>query len=345
MQTDPTSGGLRGGFGGFVGFVRRLLLRIGWTACAVLLAFGSAGIIAGIDHQPGTPARAELTWAADHAIEPGLVAAASDLEHLSGEVDGLSSLGRGALAALVASDLNSLNGSIATGKNRIGTIEKDTAALRARLMVLPGAGLGAEARLSGQALERYAGLSTALDATAGLRQSWTQLTAGTVAAIELSTLLTTHDQQTAIAARTGTKGDYAIALAQLDQADATIAESKKLRDQLANTVDVTVLTAWIDRNATYDKALRNLYTALRKSKGKATPAVRTASAAEQAARAQLPSDTRGLALIMGDVARGGLNQAVITIEQARKRLSDASDALSAAPSAEPSGQQSGSPAP
>jgi hypothetical protein len=237
----------------------------------------------------------------------------------------------------VVGDLDSLNASIANGKTLIGTIEKDTAALRARLASLPGSGPDAETRLSGQALQRYAGLSIALDATAGLRDSWTQLTTGTVAAIKLSTLLTTHDQQTGNAARTGTRGDYVGALAQLDEADATIANSKKLRDQLANTVDVGVLTVWIDRNAEYDKALRNLYVALRNSKGKATAAVKAASKAEQQARAQLPADTRGLGLIMGEVARGGLNQAVITIEEARKRLSDASDALSAPASPQPSG--------
>jgi hypothetical protein len=318
------------------GSLRRLGLRIVWLVCAVLLALGAAGIIAGIDHQPGTAARAELTWAADRAIEPGLVAAASDLDHLSGEVDGLSSFGRVALAALVTGDLDSLNASIANGKTLIGTIEKDTAALRARLAALPGSGPDAETRLSGQALQRYAGLSLALDATAGLRDSWNQLTAGTVAAIKLSTLLSTHDRQTATAARTGTRGEYATALAQLDEADATIAQSRELRDQLANTVDVSVLTTWIDLNAAYDKALRDLYSALRKSNGKATAAVKAASKAEQQAREQLPPDTKALVVIMGEVARGGLNQAVITIEEARKRLSDASDALSAPPSPTPS---------
>ena len=179
-------------------------------------------------------------------------------------------------------------------------------------------------------------MSIALDATAGLRDSWNQLTAGTVAAIKLSTLLSTHDRQTATAARTGTRGDYMTALAQLDEADATIAQSEELRDQLANTVDVSVLTTWLDRNAAYDKALRNLYSALQKSKGKATAAVKAASKAEQQAREQLPPDTKALVVIMGEVARGGLNQAVITIEEARKRLSDASDALSAPPSPMPS---------
>ena len=64
--------------------------------------------------------------------------------------------------------------------------------------------------------------------------------------------------------------------------------------------------------------------------------MKAASKAEQQAREQLPPDTKALVVIMGEVARGGLNQAVITIEEARKRLSDASDALSAPPSPMPS---------
>ncbi|TME83123.1 MAG: hypothetical protein E6I45_04470 [Chloroflexi bacterium] len=163
-------------------------------------------------------------------------------------------------------------------------------------------------------------MSIALDATAGLRDSWNQLTAGTVAAIKLSTLLSTHDRQTATAARTGTRGDYMTALAQLDEADATIAQSEELRDQLANTVDVSVLTTWLDRNAAYDKALRNLYSALQKSKGKATAAVKAASKAEQQAREQLPPDSdhgrgrEGRAQPGRDHDRGG-PQAVVRRER------------------------------
>jgi hypothetical protein len=54
--------------------------------------------------------------------------------------------------------------------------------------------------------------------------------------------------------------------------------------------------------------------------------VRKAFAAEQAARRQLPSDTRALVVIMSDLARGGLNQAVIAIEEARGALAAALDA-------------------
>jgi len=40
-------------------------------------------------------------------------------------------------------------------------------------------------------------------------------------------------------------------------------------------------------------------------------------------RARLPPDARGLVLIMSDIGRGGMNDAVITIEEARGKLADA----------------------
>jgi hypothetical protein len=104
-----------------------------------------------------------------------------------------------------------------------------------------------------------------------------------------------------------------------------IEQARGLRDNLAGSTDVATLTAWIDTNAAYDAALRRLYDALSESKGRVTDRVRDAFAAEQAARAQLPSDTRGLVVIMSDIARGGLNQAVIAIEEARGALSAALD--------------------
>jgi stage V sporulation protein SpoVS len=51
--------------------------------------------------------------------------------------------------------------------------------------------------------------------------------------------------------------------------------------------------------------------------------VRRALSAVEAARASLPPDTRALVVILADVARGGLNQAVIAIEEARGRLAEA----------------------
>ena len=104
-----------------------------------------------------------------------------------------------------------------------------------------------------------------------------------------------------------------------------IEQARSLRDDLSGSTDVTTLTTWIDRNAAYDAAVRRLYDALLESKGRVTDRVREAFAGEQAARRGLPADTRALVVIMSDIARGGLNQAVISIEQARGALSSALD--------------------
>jgi hypothetical protein len=62
---------------------------------------------------------------------------------------------------------------------------------------------------------------------------------------------------------------------------------------------------------------------LRDVGGRVTGSVREAVAAEEAARARLPPDARGMVLIMADIGRGGMNGAVIAIEEARGRLADA----------------------
>ena len=116
---------------------------------------------------------------------------------------------------------------------------------------------------------------------------------------------------------------YEDAIAGLDGADATILAARSLRTQLSNTVDVTVLDEWLDRNAAYDVALRNLYAEYARVGNTVTQALRDAIAAEAEARRQLPPDTRGLVVIMAEIGRGGMNGAVIAIEQARGRLTAA----------------------
>jgi hypothetical protein len=295
----------------------------------VLLAFGTAGIIGGMAHQPGTAARTELTWAADQRILPGLTTAAADLGALTQDVDSLGELGTRALLAVNDGDTATLVTAMTDGDDVLAKIESETLVLRAKLATLPGVGPGAEGRLGGAALRRYQTLTGALNATGGLTDSWSRLTAGSLAALQLRTTLADHDQSTAAAAKLGTAANYVEAIAQLAESDAAIAQARKQRDAMAASVDVAILTQWIDRNADYDRALRALYQVLRSAGTKATPAVQKAYLAEQAARAQLPGDTRGLIVIMSDVARGGLNQAVIGIEEAKGRLTDALDAFNA----------------
>jgi hypothetical protein len=96
-----------------------------------------------------------------------------------------------------------------------------------------------------------------------------------------------------------------------------------MRAQLANTVDVSTLIEWIRRNRNYEEALRALYRVVDEAGGRQTAAVREAIADERSARKELPPDARGLVVIMAEIGRGGLNGAVITIEEARGRLADA----------------------
>ena len=78
--------------------------------------------------------------------------------------------------------------------------------------------------------------------TKGVGDDWAALTGRSIDAARVSALLTSHDEQTAAAAKLGSEGKYKDAIAQLDASDATIAESRALADRLAATTDVSTLT-------------------------------------------------------------------------------------------------------
>ena len=124
------------------------------------------------------------------------------------------------------------------------------------------------------------------------------------AAARMSTLLANHDKTALQAAAQGRRANYAEAPTILDDADEIIADARRLVDQLAATVDVETLDDWLDRSADYDKALRDLYAALRKSDGRVDAAVRRASP-RSARPGSPPGGHAGLAVIMSDIGRGG----------------------------------------
>jgi hypothetical protein len=306
---------------------RHLAAAIVWFALAVVFALGGAGLINAANPPPIAGSRPELTYVADLAIEPELKAAAGDLAALSDDVDGLGTIGRAALTSLVDRDTSALRKSTADGKAQLDLIAGATDALRARLAAIPGIGPDDRTRIGTSLRIRYDKLVGALTATDDLSSSWSALTAGSIAAIELTDSLSRHDIEAAAAGTIGRKGMYKKALATLDLADKALATSSQLRDKLATTTDVTILTTWIDRNAAYDAALRKTWTLLSKSKGRVTKPVEAAFVELRAAQAALPADSRALVVIMADVARGGLNQAVIEIEEARGRLAAAAESL------------------
>jgi hypothetical protein len=315
--------------------LRSLLLALGWSVAAILLSLGAAGIVTGVGGPPGTAARAELTWAGDQAIRPGLVAAVSDLEALTELVGEYSTTARTALVALVGTDRDLLARAVEAGDAQAPAVATAAAELRSGILALPGVApdptvplaTDAELRLGAAERQMVVDLLEALELTRDLGAGWARFSAGSVAADALTTLLLDHDASTAEAASSGSAGRYEEALAALDRSDTIVAEARRLRDRVANTADVATLDEWLDRNAAYDAALRALYGALVASGGRGDQTVRDAFAAEQAARDRLPPDTRGLTVILAEIARGGLNEVAIGIERVRGQLEDATASL------------------
>ncbi len=297
--------------------------RIAWVVLALLIALGSAGIVAAMSHVPGTAARPELTWAGDAEMTAALDAATVDLETLAAEVDRLGATARVALSQVVAGDAEGLQATIASGSQRVADVQRLSGELERALAAVPNTGEDWALNVSADTRQRFDELALTTGVTGGVDEQWMTLSGRSLDATRVIELLTTHDEQTASAAELGSKGKYEEALVQLDASDATIAESRALAARLAATTDVSTLGSWIDRNATYDEALRVLYAALIKSGARVDADVRTAIDGEQQARAQLPGDTRALVVIMSDIAQGGLNQAVIAIEEARGSLAQA----------------------
>lgn len=314
----------------------RFVAAIAWVAAVIVIALGAAGIVTGM----GTPTvegeRPELTMRGDAVVTPALDAVEADLRGLADDVTTLANEARGALAALNGSDLATVEESVARGDELVAAIRDEARDVQAALDETPLIGTAeAEFTVSSRVRERHERLVEAAALTSGLDAAWIRLTTGSLAASRLSARLAEHDQAVLDAAAMGRRGSYEDAVAALDEADAAIKDARTLRDRLAATVDVTTLDAWLDRNAEYDAALRRLYLALDDLGGRVTDEVREARAAEQAARERLPPDGRGMVLIMAEIGRGGMNGAVIAIEEARGALLQALDDAAASPSPDP----------
>lgn len=313
--------------------LRNLLSAVLWLVAVLAIALGAAGLVTAMDGPPTGGDRPELTTRGDAVVTPALDAIETELVALSADVDALGIQARGALAALVGSDLETVDRAVAAGDALLVEITARVVRIGVSLEAVPLVGTPEAAfQVSAAVLDRHERLRDAVTAVDGLQGAWTRLTVGSVAASRLSGLLTAHVDAVLAAAEQGRDADYEAAVATLDRADAAIADARRLRNVLAATVDVTVLDEWLDRNEAYDVALRGLYQALDDVGGRVTKAVREAIDAEKAAKDRLPPDSRGLIVIMAEIGRGGMNEAVIAIEQARARLADA---LEPAPSPAP----------
>lgn len=305
----------------------RILAPIGWLLAVLLIAAGAAGMVAGVDHPPGTPARAELTWETDRAVAPAIDAVARDLTAMSLQVEQLSDAGRRVLVAVAGRDPDALAAALANGTALEAAVVSQARDLHGRLEGLPVGGAYPALTVSPLQLARHKVALEAVDATQGIEAAWAALVTGATIATRLGGLLVEHDAAIAKAAGQGVAQDYVTAVTTLDGAKAVTTQIRALRNQLSLRTNVSTLDQWIQVSATYEEALQALYQAFVASRGRVTQEVARAYAAEQAARARLPPDGRSLVVIMAELSQGGLNQAVIAIDTAGQGLAHALESM------------------
>lgn len=309
---------------GRVASLWRVLRGVAWTVVLAVLAVAAAGLIGGTWHAPGSPARAELTYIGDAALDPRLDAATAQLGVIAALVDELTQEAKTALGEVASSDPSRLREALEEGGLAAAAIARATRDLRDSLVGLPGDGPAAAIDFNNATLVRRAAVLAAIDAAASLAAQWQQVNGRAADAAHLISVIDGHDQTVLAAAAQGRASAFAEAEAIVGDALLVVAEVQALRVRLIAGSDRTVLDEWIERNAAYDVALRALYAALVKSKGDpGTVEVQSARREERLAFAQLPPDRRTIVVIVAEVARGGLTQAVLAIEEALSRIEDA----------------------
>ena len=303
--------------------LRRFARTIVWAVVAAALALGGAGLVAQLSHPPGGPSRAELTWSNDQALGAQIDQAASDLQSIEKKVEQLAQDARAALEAVSGADSAAIRAALDSGGRTATLITGSVRQLRGTLDEMPGDSPADALAYSNELLVRRAALFAALDAAGGLSDQWSRITDRSARAAELTIALDAHESTVASAAADGRAARYPQALATLAQARALLDQADELRVELLTASDQTTLDEWLARHRRYDAALTALYAALQASGGIVTKEVEVAYHEENVARAELPVDSRALIVIVAEIARNGLNQAVIAIEDARGRINTA----------------------
>ena len=293
-----------------------------WGVLLAVLAASAAGLAGIAWHAPGSPSRAELTAAGDAALGARLDAATADLEQIAADVEQLAVEAKTALEDVSSADPERLDATLSRGDALAASIETRSASLRAATADLPGTEPDAPMRYSNAVLVRRSATLAAIEASAGLAGNWQTVAARARDTARLTALITEHDTTVVNGIQHGLNGKFKNAVDTIDEALVVMDDIKALRARLVADDD-TILDEWIQRTGNYDLALQHLYGALVKSKGRVTVEVQSARREERDAFEQLPPDRRTILVIIGEVARSGLIQAVVAIDEAHGRLDEA----------------------
>ena len=301
----------------------RTLRGVAWIAVLAIMAASAAGLVGAAWHPPGSPARAELTYLGDTDLDARLDAATTQLELIAEDMAALANAAKVALGEASSPDPTRLREALLRGADAAADIDAATADLRESLTGLPGDGPIAALDYNNATLVRRAAILAAIDAAAGLTGRWQQVSGRAADAALLTELIGVHDVTVLNAATKGRANEFAEAVEILDEALLKIEDIELLRVRLIAGSGPTVLDEWIERTSNWDRALRKLYAALDRSGGEQTLAVVAARREERLAFDQLPPDRRTILVIVSEVARGGLIQAVLAIEEASAHIDEA----------------------
>jgi hypothetical protein len=304
---------------------------LGWALLLVVLAASGAGLVGLAWHAPGSPARAELTYVGDAELGARLDSAQATLESISSDVERLATEAKTALEDVTSPDPTRLQAGLARGDAIAASIDDKAHGLAASLGDLPGGEPDAVLRYSNATLVRRAAILAAIEAASGLAANWQTVAARAADTSKLTDLISEHDSTVLRGIQHGLNSKFKSAVTTIDDALGVMATIESLRKRLV-AADDTVLDEWIQRTKNYDLALQHLYAALVRSKGNVTIEVQSARREERDAFDQLPPDRRTILLIISEVTRNGLTQAVLAIDDARGRLDDALTDVNAAAS-------------
>ncbi|HXG26332.1 MAG TPA: hypothetical protein VNL94_05715 [Candidatus Binatia bacterium] len=320
--------------------IQRAAAGLAWTTLFTVIAASAAGLAGLAWHAPGSPARAELTYPGDTALGARLDAAAVALATIARDVERLAEEAKTALEEVASLDTERLQASLARGGTLATSIDSRARALQADLADLPGTEPDAAIRYSHETLARRASTLVAVEAAVSLAGHWNAVSLRAREVGNLIAWIQRHNTVFLDAAEHGRNNRYTQAVAGIRETLQIMDTIQTLRDRLISTPGPTVLDEWIERTRAYDVAVRDLYDALRRSGGRTTLEVQAARLEERRAYENLPPDGRAVLVAIGEVARGGLTQAVVAIEDAHGRLDDAIAALE---SPAPGGSRDGSP--
>ncbi len=301
------------------------LRRVAWLLLAAGLAFGSAGVVAAVQHLPSTGERPELTWGADQVLSTRLDAAVRDLARLNDDVDSLGQMARQTLSSLANVNQIGLQQAWNEGWNNVNSIDAGAADLNSRLQCQSwDATLAPDLSktYSPALVDRYHRVCLAIASVSPLHADWQAMVDGSGTAIRVANDIETHDSLGTDALQFASEGRYSDALAKLSDAATAIADATSIADTLAAATDVSTLTTWLTRTKAVDDALNLLWQSEIASKGAINAQVAAALRAVNSAKALLPDSNSVLQVVLYELA-SNLTTDGISIETAKGALATA----------------------